>query len=195
MAAKPLPELALWTVHIASGGVVSSNGYIKIASQDTVTFFNGAAFPVNIVFTSNFSQITHLQPGQTSPAIGGSPLNITVDYTIYNANTGQPSGGPYAIEFGTGPLIVHISNLDTSPGAIAIPAGGEIQFNSDATYNVTWKFANGSPANVWSPQPPQIATGVNQVQRALAGANGQSLVYTIAATLLTRGGGTVKVGS
>lgn len=195
MAAKPLPELALWSVHIATGGVVSSNGYIKIASQDTVSFYNGAAFPVNIVFTSNFSQITSLQPGQTSPAIGGSPLNVTVDYTIYNANTGQATGGPYAIQFGMGPLVVHISNLNTAPGAIAVPAGGEIQFNSDATYNITWKYSNGSPANVWSPQPTQLAAGLNAVQVALAGANGQSLTYTIAATQLTQGGGTVKVGS
>ncbi len=195
MAAKPLPDLALWTVHIATGGVVSSNGYIKIASLDTVSFYNGAAFPVNIVFTSNFSQISSLAPGQTSPAIGGSPLNVTVDYTIYNANTGQPTGGPYAVEFGTGPLVVHISNLNTTPGSIAVPAGGEIQFNSDAVYNITWKYSNGSPANVWSPQPTQVAAGLNAVQVALAGANGQSLAYTIAASALTQGGGTVKVGS
>lgn len=195
MAAEPLPELALWNVHIAMGGVVSSNGYIKIASIDTVSFYNGAAFPVNIVFTSNFPQISNLQPGQTSPAIGGSPLNVTVNYTVYNANTGQATGGPYAVEFGTGPLVVHISNLNTSPGSIAVPAGGEIQFNSDATYNVTWKYSNGSPANVWNPQPGQIAVGLNGVQVALAGANGQSLTYTITASQLTQGGGTVKVGS
>ncbi len=195
MAAKPLPELALWTVQIAAGGVVSANGYIKIGSQDTVAFYNGASFPVNIVFTSNFSEIAGLQPGRTSAAIGGTTLNTTVNYTIYNANTGQPASGPYAIEFGTGPLVVRITNLNTSPGAIAIPAGGEIQFNSDATYNITWKYSNGNPANVWSPQPAQVSAGVNSTQLALAGANGQNLSYTITSTQLTQGGGTVKVGS
>lgn len=195
MAAKPLPELALWTVNIAAGGVVSSNGYIKIASQDTVSFRNGAAFAVNIVFSSTFPAINGIQPNQSSAAIGGNPLNTTVDYTLYNANTGQPTGGPYAIEFGNGPLVVNISGMNTSPGAIAIPAGGQIQFHSDAVYNITWKYANGQPANVWSPQPSQVTAGVNAPQNALAGANGQSLAYTITNSGLTQGGGTIKVGS
>ncbi len=195
MAAKPVPDLALWTVQIAPGGVVNTNQYMKIGSLDTVAFYNGAAFPVNIVFTSAFSSILNLQPGHTSAAIGGgTSLNTTVNYKIYNASTGLQTGGPYAIEFGIGPLIIAISALNTSPDPIAIPAGGQIAFNADKGYSIAWKIG-GNPVTVWSPQPTQVSAGLNATQTALAGANGQTLSYTIASLPLTQGGGTVKVGT
>jgi hypothetical protein len=196
MAARPLPDAATWPITIAPGGTVNSNQYLKVNSLDGVSFHNSATFQVNIVFSSLFPPINNLQPNTTSPVLGGvNPLNVTVDYNVFNANSGQQTGGPYAVEFGNGPLTVTISALNTSPDPIAIPAGGEIAFNSDAKYNITWKFANGQPANVWSPQPGQVSQGSNATQTALAGARGQTLTYTITAAAATHGSGTVKVGS
>jgi|SRR5579872_19378 hypothetical protein len=196
MAAEAIPELALWTVQVVNPGVVNVNPTMKIAATDTVAFRNGCTFAINISFSSMFPAILNLQPGQTSSPIGGGTLNTTVDYWIYNGSMPQKAtGGPYAIEFGTGPLIVSISGLDTSPGAIAIPSGGQIQFNCDVQYSINWTFQNGQSANVWSPQQNPLPAGKSDVMTALPGANSQSLKYTITASLDTRGGGTVNVGS
>jgi type II secretory pathway component HofQ len=59
-----------------------------------------------------------------------------------------------------------------------------------------WTFANGQPANVWSPQPAQINQGLNiPPQTALAGGSGQSLNYTLLTGVAIRGKGTVKIGT
>lgn len=196
MAARPLTDAVTWPVTIAAGGVVNSNQYLKISALDGVSFHNSATFPVNIVFSSLFPPIDNLQPNATSPVLGGvNSLNVTVDYSVLNANNGLQTGGPYAVEFGNGPLTITISALNTSPDPIAIPAAGQIAFNSDAKYNISWKLGNGQPANVWSPQPTQVTPGANAAQTAMAGAKGQTLTYTISAATETRGGGTVKVGS
>jgi len=195
MAAKPLPELALWTIDISPTGTVNSNGYIKINALDSIAFHNGAPFPVNIVFTSNFNEISDLQPGADSAAEGGtSSLNVTIDYSIYNANTQKITGGPYAVQFGNGPLTVNISSLNTSPDPIAIPNGGQIAFNSDEAYKIAWEVG-GQSATVWSPQPSKMSVGVNGTQTALPGGNGETVTYSITAPSNTQGGGTVHIGN
>lgn len=194
MAAKPVAFASIWQIQIALGGSVSSNGDIKIANSDGVSFRNNAGFPVNIVFTGVYGPINNLANGASASPNGGPGLNTTINYIIYNANSGQKTGGPYAIEFGQGPLVVTINALNTSPDPIVIPAGGQIQFQTDAQYNITWTMG-GQPANVWNPQPSRLGQGASQVQTALAGANGKALSYTITNAALTRGGGTVQVGT
>jgi hypothetical protein len=193
-AARTLPENALWTVTIQPGGTVSSaNGNMKIGPSDTVSFHNLAAFPVNIIFTNALTSIMGLTQGTSSGGKGGStPLNLTLNYKIQNSNTSQQTGGPYSIQFGIGPLPISIQSLDTEPDPIAIPAGGQIAFNADAKYTIVWKMGNVA-ANVWSPQPGTVSAGQNNPQTALAGANGQTVTYTISASLETRGGGTVVI--
>jgi hypothetical protein len=192
--ARHLPDV-LVDISIAVGGTVSSNAYIKVGSLDSIAFRNNAGFPVNIVFTSTFPEIKNLPNGQTSPAQGGTTsLNITVNYVIQNANTGVQTGGPYAVQFGVGPLTVTITNDNTSPDPIAIPAQGTLVFNSDGKYGISW------PGNLWSPQPSTIYQGdgppANPIMTALAGANGMNVTYTLTPQLiLAQGKGTVKIGT
>ncbi len=194
MAAKPLPFATLWQIQIAVGGTVSSNGDIKILNSDSVSFRNNAGFPVNIVFTGVYSPINSLANGASESPNGGPGLNTTINYNVYNANTGQKTGGPYAIEFGQGPLVITVSGLSTSPDPIAIPAGGQIEFNCDVAYNIVWKFSNGQNANVWTPQLSRLPAGSTTLT-ALPGGNGQTVTYTISNVTNTRGGGTVGIGS
>jgi hypothetical protein len=198
MAARPLPDAALLTITIQPGGTLSSaNANQKLGPLDSVQFHNTAGFPVDIVMTNTLSSIQNLVQGVTSGPQGGStPLNVTLNFTILNHNTGQPTGGPYSIQFGIGPLPITITADTPSPDPIAIPQGGQIQFTADGAYGVGWTYANGQPANVWSPQPSQIGQGLNSPpQTALAGGNGQSLNYTLLTGVAIRGKGTVKIGT
>jgi hypothetical protein len=166
---------------------------MKVSPADTISFHNLAGFPVNVIYTNALTSITDLIQGATSsPAGGSTPLNLTLNYKIENFNTGQPTGGPYSIQFGIGPLPISIQSLDTEPDPIAIPAGGQIAFNADANYTIAWKIGNAG-ANVWSPQPGTVSAGQNNPQTALAGANGKTVTYTISASPDTRGGGTVVI--
>ena len=191
MAANPCPELANWSLQVVNPGVLNSNQTLQIGSSDTITFHNGCTFPIDIVFGPNsFGTIT-VQPGQTSRSLGGNNLNVTYDYWVFNHSTGAQTGGPYAVQFGIGPLQVSI--VSANGVTLAIPNGGEIQFNSDAAYTISWTFAsNGQPANVWSPEPTQIPQGLSVVMRALPGANSQTLNYALNSTIDVRGGGTIK---
>jgi hypothetical protein len=192
MAANPCPEVANWLIQVVNPGVVNTNRTLQIGPSDTVSFRNGCTFPINIVFSAGgFGTIT-LQPGQDSSALGGNNLNVTYNYWIEKGGT--VTGGPYAVQFGIGPLEIVIASA--TGGTVAIPNGGEIQFSSDAAYNISWTFAgNGQPANVWSPQPTQIPQGQSVVMRALAGANSQILNFALDSSIGVRGGGTVKVNS
>jgi hypothetical protein len=193
-AARPLPGNALWTVTIQPGGTVSSAyANMRVSPTDTISFHNLAGFPVNIIYTNALTSIMDLTQGASSSPKGGStPLNLTLNYTIQNYNTSQQTGGPYSIQFGVGPLPISIAALDTNPDPIAIPAGGQIAFNSDAKYSIVWQIG-GVNANIWSPQPATVSAGQNNPQTALAGANGKTVTYTIASSPETRGGGTVVI--
>jgi hypothetical protein len=199
-AARPLANYALLTIPIQLGGTVPlANENMKLRPLDSINFHNGASFPVDIIFTNQFTSIYNLPMGTPSGAQGGAtPLNLTLNYTIWNHNTGVQVAGPYSVQFGIGPLPIAITADNTNPDPVAIPKGGQIQFtnNDSAPYTIKWYLAK-QPANVWSPQPGSINQRLNSPpQTALAGANGQSVTYTI--TLQgteTRGGGTVNVGS
>lgn len=191
MAANPRPEVANWLIQVVNPGVVNANKAIQIGPSDTISFHNGCTFPINVVFSAGGFGTVTLQPGEDSSALGGVNLNVTYDYWIEKGAT--VTGGPYAVQFGIGPLQVVI--VSATGGTVAIPNGGEIQFNSDASYGISWTFGNGQPANVWSPQPTQIPQGQSAVMRALAGANGQSLNFALDSSVGVRGGGTVKVNS
>jgi len=198
MAAEPVPFAALYTITIQPGGIVTTNSNLKITNSDAITFHNGAGFAVNIVFTSVFGPINGLANGLTQSPNGGPGLNTTINYRIYNASTGAMTGGPYAVQIGTGPLIVTVNNLNTSPDPIQVPPGGQIQFVCDAKYNIAWT-QNQLPVTAWNPQPlklyPNANPNPNPVQTALPAFYGESVSYTISAAPETRGGGTVGIGS
>lgn len=198
MAAEPVPLAALYDIDIQANGTVITNNNLKITNSDSIAFRNGAPFPVNIVFTSVFGPINGLQPNASQAPNGGPPLNTTINYTIYNATTGTKTGGPYCVQFGTGPLVVTIQNLNTSPDPITVPPGGEIQFVCDAKYSIEWLSKN-APVTAWNPQPLMLYKNANPnpnpVQTALPAVYGQTITYRVANAGLTRGGGTVGIGS
>ena len=198
MAAEAIPLAALYEISIQANGTVTTNNNLKITNSDSIAFRNGAPFPVNIVFTSVFGPINNLQPTRGQAPNGGPPLNTTINYAIYNATTGVQTGGPYCVQFGTGPLIVTIQNLNTSPDPIAVPPGGEIQFVCDGKYSIEW-LSNSAPVTAWNPQPLMLYQNANPnpnpVQTALPAVYGQTITYRIANVSETRGGGTVGIGS
>ncbi len=195
---RPTPDAALYQITIAPGGTVTSNQNLKITNQDSIAFHNNAGFPVNIRFTSVFNPINNLQQNTSAAPNGGPALNTTINYVIVNANTGVQTGGPYCVQFGVGPLTINIANLETSPDPISIPPGGEIVFVCDATYSIAWT-SNKLPVTAWTPQPLKLYANAvpnpNPVQTALPAVYGQTVTYTIANSVETRGGGTVVIGA
>jgi hypothetical protein len=192
---RPRPQATLWPILISPGGTVPlSNQFMQIGSYDSISFRNTAGFAVNVVFTNAFPELANLPDGATSGAQGGAnSLNLTLNFKIENNATGKTTGGPYAVQFGIGPLPITISAFNTNPDPIAVPKGGQIQFtnNDGVTYPITWSLPG-----VWSPQPSTVAPGQNRQQKALAGATGKGLTYTLSpSNILTRGGGTVTIGS
>ncbi len=188
MAARPLVGFSIIKVIIGVGG--TGQPVPPMSNSDQVEFQNNAGFPVNITFSNNLiPAINGLGNGQTSGAVGPIP-NATVDFTIQNANNNQITGGPYSMEFGIGPLVINVNNYVLSPGTAAIPNGGQVQFISDAQYAISWV-----PANIWNPEPGTISKGTNAAQKALPGANGNNVSYTLKNRTGVQGQGTVKVGS
>ena len=195
----PAPQGTLWPILISPGGTVPpANQFMQIGSYDSLSFRNTAGFPVDVVFTNVFPAISNLADNGNSGAQGGATaLNVTLNYTIVNHNNGQTTGGPYAVQFGIGPLPITISALNTNPDPVAIPKGGRIQFNNNdgVTYTIKWAIG-GNPVTVWRPQPTTVTPNLNGQQTASAGATSQALTYTLTLkNMLTRGGGTVTVGS
>ena len=198
MAAEPVPFAALYEIQIQPNGTVLTNNNLKVTNSDSIAFRNGAGFPVNIVFTTVFGPINNLAPNGTEVPNGGPALNTTVNYTIFNATTGAKTGGPYCVQFGTGPLIITIQSLNTSPDPISVPPGGEIQFVCDGKYSIEW-MSNNAPVTAWTPQPLLLYANANPnpnpVQTALPAVYGQTITYRIGNATETRGGGTVGIGS
>jgi hypothetical protein len=190
-AARPLPEAVL-EILIQPGGTVSSGNANQKVSSGSIYFNNSATFPVNIVFTNALTNISNLQPRASSASEGAT--TVTVNYIVVNANTKLQTGGPYSVQFGIGPLPIEIANVTPDPDPTTVAEGGQIAFNADAKYGISWTI-NGQAANVWSPQPSTIAVGQNGAQTALPGANGNSLTYTLSDSMGIRGGGTVKIGT
>ena len=193
---KPSPQ-TVWTISIQPGGTLPL-GYknLQIGPGDSIKFSNGAGFPVNIHYTvPPLADINNLAIGATSGAAGGSSsnqLNVTVNYYIVNYAQPTQQTGPYSVQFGNGPLLITINNDDTNPDPVTIAKGAQIQFFCDVKYSISW-----TPPNVWSPEPKTLQQGLNvSPQKALGGATGQKLAYTINPTnRATRGGGTVGIGS
>ena len=138
--------------------VIGANGQMpttqtpdgEIGNTDSIEFTNNAPFPISIRFTISggvvFNNIATLAPSATSQTQTPQQSNITVNYTITNLNNTSQVSTPYGIEVGSGPLRINISSAQPTPKVISIPTGGEIQFNSDARYNIVW-----NPPNCFNP--------------------------------------------
>jgi hypothetical protein len=181
MAAEPLPEVASRTLKILSTGAIDpGDQYLRVGAEESICFENTTNFPVDIRFTGGvFANINGLAPMSTSPYLGGrSPLKVATNYRIYNANTGQETGGPYVVEFGNGALTIQISGSIPDPNYAVIPRGGKIAFDDlDASdYKINWT-SNGHAIHAWNPDPPKVSHGHNGDQTALPAADGKLLKY------------------
>ncbi len=197
-AARPLPEAGLThNILIAQGGSIPlASQALQISAYDNFDFTNNSGYALTIVFNAQFPTIT-LPAGKTSSAAGGNgaALNLTVSYNLYNQANPTVPLATGCVQFGNGPLAIAMDQQNINPAPFRIPNLGSIQIVADASYTVGWTFANGNPANVWTPVVDPVQPGTNPVQNAGPGASNLALSYKFPATIDVQGGGTVKVGS
>ncbi len=165
----PRPETAGLTVtFVWNGSTLTNNTPAKIVAVGSdVTFVNSsssvAAITINfapnppgvsnppgpVLFTP--SSIT-IQPGNNSGALTlPANTNGAVNYTV--SVNGTQEGGPYAIQAGTGPLYVQITNFTPSPGEAAVPSTVsssqqgmlEIYSTDQTSYTIKWPVTNPFP--------------------------------------------------
>jgi hypothetical protein len=188
--------LQTWQLGITLQGTASQPD-VPIGNGDSIEFLNSARFPVKITFTTSSGKVFNDIPsiaangGRSTPQ-SAQQSNVTVNYTITDTNTGAPQG-PYAVEVGTGPLRINIAAANPTPqtmSTVSIPLGGEIQFDCDASYTISW-----NPANVVSPNVDPLLQGLNQVQTAQTGNQVTVAAYDLFDTKGVTGHGTVKIGS
>jgi hypothetical protein len=165
----PRPETAGLTVtFVWNGSILTNNAPAKIVAVGSdVTFVNSSSSvaAITINFAPNppgvsnppgpplFTQNTiTIQPGQNSGALAlPANTNGAVNYTV--SVNGNQEGGPYAIQAGTGPLYVQITNFTPNPGEAAVPAtvsssqqGMLEMYSTDQTsYTIKWPAMNPFP--------------------------------------------------
>jgi hypothetical protein len=195
------------TITIDGTLVPSPQGCIvsaPVGQQIAVTFNNTSGSPISITFTPQgvFADIPSFTGTQTRYAQGGT--NTTVNYVINGV-----IAEPYAIQIGSGPMVITLSQTNTgttqySPNPVAVPLGDATQSGTvkivsaapgGAGYNLTWKNNNDPflpPINSSDATPHPVAPG------ALAASYDYSAGMTSpqgknVRTLGGGGGGTVKI--
>lgn len=135
---------------------------VEIGNSGNIQFQNNSSFAISVRFTTSsgavFSNIGNLAAGQTSSSQAPQQLNVTVNYVIINLSNGHVQG-PYGLEVGSGPLAINIANGLTDLDIVSVPAGGQIQFNSDDYYGLAC-----TPANEISPELTSLVPGSNPVR-------------------------------
>ena len=162
---------------------------VVLGNVDSFFFHNSAGFPVKIEFSTIFQPITVPAGQNSNPMSLPGAGNFTINYGVKNANTGQVTGGPYGIQFGTGPIGITLQGGSGTPATVSIPYNGQIQFTSDANYDIAWS------------QPgifliTTVAAGVNAAAAAQNVPTATAVTYTLTPKIQgTRGGGTVRINS
>lgn len=175
---------------------------VKITDSQPVKFNNNSGSTISITFANTaitnqrvFNDITSLASGQSateSPLVTG----VTVNYEVW---WGLQNYGPFAIEVGTGPLEISVTNGLPTPSRSAVPQNGEVQFNAtDQACSVGW-----SPTNPTNPAITTVQVGpANNPPATVRGSLGQSFSYSLNTNVappvkshhvLGGGGGTIKV--
>jgi len=147
-----------------SGTISNAQGYLAVDDDTQISWENTGTQQLNIVFTIGMNNGSISVPGHNTTApISNS--ETAVNYVIKNA-AGIQLSGPYCIQWGNGVLGISVT-ANSQAFTVAVPANvGNIQFTSDAEYEISWS------ANVWSPQPPKVypAPTGNSIQTARPGA-------------------------
>jgi len=127
-------------------------GCILSTTQNAVTFTNNSGYVIDINFNPSgiFTNVIGLSP--TSPNNSNTqsaPANTSVNYNVTVYETPQVTNGPFAIQRGTGYMVVTVSgsgdNLTNVPVDVAIPVGGNLMMytSSNNVYPVAW--TDGDP--------------------------------------------------
>jgi hypothetical protein len=171
-----------------TGTISNAQGYLAVADDTEIAWDNTGTQEFFIVFTIGMGNESISVPSRTTTApISNS--ETAVNYVIKNA-AGIQLSGPYCIQWGNGVLGISVT-ANSQAFTIAVPANvGNIQFTSDAEYEISWS------ANVWSPQPPKVhpAPTGNSIQTARPGATSPVTCNFFNANNVP-GNGTVHIGS
>jgi hypothetical protein len=205
---KPKMDANLQQIDINLQGQADQPDIVIQGVGDSISFYNGAPFPVVIEFIcangpvfNNISRIEHDSP-QSGPAQYPQKTQITTDYQIRNLNTNAVHG-PYGIQVGTSPspapalLIPIVSGNPSYPNmqTVSVPQAGSIQFSLDVKYTITWKPVS----NVFNtPAPPNtIGPGLTSPYQAQLGNQVNSATYTLVSAndRGVTGGGGVHINS
>src|SRR5215470_15924387 len=173
---------------------------VQITDSQPVKFNNNSGSTISITFAPTaitgrkvFNDINNLASGQSateSPLVTGVTVNYEVWYQLQNY-------GPFAIEVGTGPLEISVTNGIPTPNRAAVPVNGEIQFAAtDQQCSLSW-----SPSNPTNPALTTVYVGQANNQVATVRGNlGQVSSYMLntqapvkAHKVQGGGGGTIKV--
>src|SRR5215471_18847295 len=177
-------------------------GGVQITDSQPVKFNNNSGSTISITFANTaisnqrvFNDISNLGPG-LSVAVSALVTNVTVNYEIWYQ---LQNYGPFAIEVGTGPLEISVTNGLPTPNRCAIPPNGAIQFSAtDAQCSIQWQNRN-------DPFTPQLNTVyVGQSNNPVAsehGNSGKTFPYSLNTDTAAHkphkvqggGGGTIKV--
>jgi hypothetical protein len=164
----PTPETAGLTVTFVWNGSTLTNNYpseiVAVGSEVTFANSSSSSAAITITFAPNPPGITNppgaplftpttitIQPGQNSGARTlPANTNGAVNYTV--SVSGTQVGGPYAIQAGTGPLYVQITDFIPNPNEVAVPptAGSsqgmlEMYSTDEPYYTVQWPALNPFP--------------------------------------------------
>jgi len=158
----PTPETDSLTVTFVWNGSTLTNNYpseiVVVGSQVTFANSSSSSAAITITFAPNppgarlFAQTTiTIQPGQNSGALTlPADTNGAVNYTV--SVNGNEVGGPYAIQAGSGPLYVQITNFVPNPNEVAVPptvgsSQGMLEMYStdQPYYTIKWPAFNPFP--------------------------------------------------
>jgi len=158
MAARVMPFVASDQSISLTATDANPEGCILPVTTQNVTFTNNSGYSIDIAFNPPgiFAPVTGLSPTapnnvNTQPA----PTNVSVNYNVtVHLPAGPTTNGPYAIQAGSGAMIVTVSGNvggeTVSPDPVAIPAGGNLEMRpaiSSNKYNVGG-WTNGDPFTV-----------------------------------------------
>lgn len=165
----PRPEAAALTITFVWNGSTLANSnpaeIVDVGSDVTFANSSSSVAAITINFAPNPPGVSN-PPGarlftQTSITIpagqnsGALPLpantNGAVNYTV--TVNGNQEGGPYAIQAGTGPLYVQITNFTPNPGEATVPStvsssqqGMLEMYSTDQPYySIKWPAFNPFP--------------------------------------------------
>ena len=173
---------------------------VQITDSQPVRFSNNSGSTISITFAPTaitnrrvFNDIQNLASGQS---VTESPLvtDVTVNYEVW---WNLQNYGPFAIEVGTGPLEISVTNGLPTPNRSAVPPNGEIQFNAtDQQCSLSW-----SPNNPTNPPLTAVYVGQTNNQVANVRGSGQAFNYSLNTSVEAHkphkvqggGGGTIKV--